>query len=116
MDQAQEKLSNRRTTRRRRDAGLSTAAPPSRSANGSVLASALPPCILGHRLTLFNYHWLVYGAPESSFRNDFYFDILGIFLIRVFFFWFCTHLSWGCWCLKQSKIQPRSRCLECLQT
>ena len=91
---------------RREDAGMLDYQPsrlPSRSANGSVLASALPPCILGHRLTLFNYHWLVYGAPESSFRNDFYFDILGIFLIRVFFSWFCTHLSWGCWCLKQSK-------------
>jgi hypothetical protein len=62
--------------------------------SGSVLAASLLPRILGYRLTIFNYHWLIYGASESSFRNDFYFHIFGAFLL--FFIRFCTHLGWGC--------------------
>jgi hypothetical protein len=92
MDQTQESF---QIDERREDAGcwiITRRAFPAVVQNGSVLASALLPCILGYRLTFFNYHWLVYGASECSFRNDFYFDIFGVFLIRRFFFWFCTHL------------------------
>jgi hypothetical protein len=71
---------------------------PRRSANGSVLASALIPGVLGYLLTFLKQNRLFNGASESSFRNEFYFYIFGAFLIRLFFFWVCTHLSWGCWC------------------
>jgi hypothetical protein len=71
--------------------------PPRRSANGSVLASALVPRVFGYLVTFFKQNRLLNGASESSFRNEFYFNVFGAFLIRLFFFWFCTHLSWSCW-------------------
>ena len=71
--------------------------PPRRSAKGSVLASALVPRVLGYLVTFFKQNRLLNSASESSFRNEFYFNVFGAFLVRLFFFWFCTHLSWGCW-------------------
>ncbi len=77
----------------------------------SVLASTLIPGILGYRLTLLNENRLLYGAPEGSFRDHFYFDIFGVFLIRLFFFGSVLILV-GCWCSQQSKTQSTSCSLE----
>jgi hypothetical protein len=82
---------------------------PRRSANGSVLASALITRILGYFVTFFKQNGFLNRPPESSFRNEFYLNIFGAFLIRIFFFWFCTHLWVGLLVFREEHKSKRPR-------